>query len=275
MDFDSQSRSELIASAEKLVKQASTLTEPQRKLFEIIMYLIKHPTGVLGDREIRDAIASGQIVIDPFDAALLKPNSYDVTLGENFYVCEAQLHQNDFSPFSETEIRKYFRGPLKPEPSAVWCDKKGRKEWPGIEPDENIIVLAPGECILAHTNEYIGTNWGVTTKMQARSSIGRVNVSACGDDGLGDVGFISRWTMEMRNMNQKVSIPLIVGEPVAQVVFFHVADATTHYADSGNYQSSRKIEEVKADWTPERMLPKLYNRRQLVAIDVWPVDAKS
>lgn len=255
-----ESRRELIAKARKLVKQAAP-EGAQRKLFELILEALDRPTGVFGDIEIREALASGQIAIDPFDEVLLNSSSYDVTLGENFYICEAELHQNDYSPYDEKEVRKYFKGPLKALPSGVWCASNHRDHWPGIEPDEMIIVLEPGECMLGHTEEFIGAFYGATTEMKARSSMGRNNISVCDDAGKGDVGYVKRWTCEIRNKNKAVSVPLIVGQPFAQISWLHVADSSINYADVGHYQSGKTLEEVKVEWKEKNMLPRLWDRQ--------------
>jgi dCTP deaminase len=99
--------------------------------------------------------------------------------------------------------------------------------------------------------------------MKARSSLGRINVSACDDAGWGDVGYINRWTMEVRNKNREVWVPLVVGMPIAQVVFFWVENADINYAEKGNYQRSTDLSAIKASWTPDSMLPRLFSESNL------------
>lgn len=220
---------------------------------------MKIKTAVMGDVEIQRAVLEGQIVIDPFDPDQLQSSSYDVRLGGNFYLAERIGHSTDFSPYDEGEVREYFKGPLKAVTAAEWCEEHNRVGFKGIDDDELIIVLAPGECLLCHTVEFIGAAWDATTMMKARSSLGRVNISACDDAGWGDVGFIDRWTMEIRNKNASVWVPLVVGMPIAQLIFFHVAGAASSYADKGHYQIGKTLEEVRAEWTPEKMLPRLFS----------------
>lgn len=112
---------------------------------------------------------------------------------------------------------------------------------------------------MAHTIEYIGASYGATTMMKARSSLGRINVSACDDAGWGDVGYINRWTMEVRNKNREVWVPLVVGMPIAQVVFFWVENSSINYATNGNYQTSADLGIIKRDWSPDSMLPRLFS----------------
>lgn len=222
-------------------------------------------SGVLGDAEIRIGVSSGQLVIEPFDGDLLKSSSYDVRLGGHYYKAERVGHQVDFSPYDEVEVKNYYAGPYRAITHKEWCEKHRHQAFKGIGDDELIIVLAPGECILGHTVEYIGARYGATTMMKARSSLGRINISACDDAGWGDVGYINRWTMEIRNKNKDVWVPLVVGMPIGQVVFFWVAGATNNYGEEGHYQGGRDIRKIKQAWRPDGMLPQIYSdkNRQL------------
>lgn len=153
---------------------------PQTKA---LRWELDHPSGVMGDNEIVAARELGQIVIEPYENDLLKSSSYDVRLGGNFYVAEQVGHKVDFSPYAEYEVQEYYKGPMKAIPAGEWCKEHGRRQFPGIDPDELVIVLRPGECILAHTVEFIGAIEGITTMMKARSSLGRINISSCDDAG--------------------------------------------------------------------------------------------
>ncbi|MCI0566484.1 deoxycytidine triphosphate deaminase, partial [bacterium] len=135
----------------------------------------------------------------------------------------------------------------------------------GIKPHDLIIVLKPGETILAHTNEFIGGRRRVTTMMKARSSLGRNFIEVCKCAGWGDVGYINRWTMEITNNSKNYTIPLVVGRRIAQIVFFDtgdIRDAAADYARDGKYQSATNIEEIKRAWKPEVMLPRMYLDRE-------------
>ena len=46
----------------------------------------------LSDRKILEGMKEGSIVIEPFDRANLATSSYDVTLGEYFYVEQEPPH---------------------------------------------------------------------------------------------------------------------------------------------------------------------------------------
>ncbi len=218
-------------------------------------------TGVVGNAELIAGIIDGIFVIDPFDPDLVSSSSYDVRLGGNFWVAEAVGHRVDFSPYDEESVRRYYKGPYRAVTHAQWCEEHERHPFRGIGEDELIIVLKPGECILAHTGEYIGAAYGATTMMKAKSSLGRINISACDDAGWGDVGYVNRWTMEIRNKNQNVWVPLVVGMPIAQMVFFWVAGSTINYGDAGHYQVGLDLTAIKENWHPDSMLPQFYSEK--------------
>lgn len=227
---------------------------------KLIVHLLDRRTGVLGNLEIMEALASGQITISPFDERLLGSSSYDVRLGGNYYLADASSPTPIFSPFDEDSVRDYYIGPKRADTAWEYCKKHHLSTIPGVDPAEYIIVLQPGECILAHTIEYIGAAYGMTTMMKAKSSIGRVNVSACDDAGWGDVGYRDRWTFEIRNKN-KVAVVLVVGMPIAQIVFLWVHGASIDYSESGHYQTSNDIAEIQATPITENMLPRLWSEK--------------
>ncbi len=114
-------------------------------------------TGVFSDHEIREALKNGQIIISPFRDSQLNTSSYDVTLGDQFYVCQADDFQTDFNPYDKKDVDRYYKGPLRAVTNKEWCEEhRGGKLWKHIPAKQKIIVLKPGECILSHTQEFIG-----------------------------------------------------------------------------------------------------------------------
>jgi dCTP deaminase len=225
--------------------------------WSVVNELMRRPRGVLSDVEIRVALERGDVVIEPFDARQLNTASYDIRLGKWFYLCEAMPFEGDFNPWDPEDIKRYYKGPFCAMTNREWCDqfRQGRL-WNGIPAEALIIVLRPGECILGHTQEYIGSRRDVVTMMHARSSIGRVNISTCDDAGWGDIGYINRWTMEIRNKNN-ANVPLVVGERMGQIIFFAAGSTDRSYGNEGNYQISTDLATVKVAWMPEKMLPRL------------------
>lgn len=213
---------------------------------------------VYSDKDIIRAYQEGKIVIDPFVSENVKGSSLDLTLGQWFYTTEADKGYNYYNPYSKGAVERFFGQVKKAMPHQEWCKKHGLELFEGIAPNNPIIVLAPGERILAHTNEFVGIKPPGTTKMLARSSWGRNGISVCYDAGWGDPGYINRWTMEIYNNNQDHSVPLRVGERVAQMVFHQTGDVAQSYEKTGKYQACEDLDQLKRNWCPEMMLPQSY-----------------
>jgi deoxycytidine triphosphate deaminase len=221
----------------------------------------KAASGVYSNIQIIQAIADGHIVFHPYTPEHIAGSSVDVTLGHWFYRTERAANSGIYNPFDEGEVNRYFDGPYSAEVHSIWAEKNGRKLFNGIPGDHQIIVLRPGERILAHTHEFIGIKAPGTSTMQARSTWGRNGVAVCLDAGWGDPGYINRWTMEIYNMNQHESVVLPVGERIAQIVFYHTGPVDGEYKKlSGKYQTADDTDLVKIiqDWRPEQMLPRAY-----------------
>jgi len=219
----------------------------------------------LSDRKILEQIKEGSIVIHPFDRTNLATSSYDVTLGEYYFTEEHPKHfENVFNIYSKKHLDRVWGTEARRARPAREVFKKYDIEWEGISPDDLVILMAPGETILAHTQEFIGGKDHVTTMMKARSSMGRSFISVCKCAGWGDVGYINRWTMEIQNTSNRYYIPLVVGRRIAQIVFFETGPiVASDYAASGKYQSGGTLAELKKAWKPEMMLPRLFADRDI------------
>lgn len=80
--------------------------------------------------------------------------------------------------------------------------------------------------------------------------------------GMGDIGFINRWTMEITNNSQSCTIPLVVGRRLAQIVFFKTDVEVSSYEETGKYQTHSDLELIMKQWKPDDMRPKLYLDRE-------------
>lgn len=245
---------------------------------------------VLSDKKILTFLKNGEIIITPFNPDNLNNSSYDVTLGEWFYR-EHQPHSfGVHNMYDESSVRKVWSILEKAKPLKEWLsDKKVFRQYLvenarrlglapsdealnqiinydyiGINKNDKVIFLFPGETILTHTNEFIGGKTRVTTMMKARSSIGRNFVEVCKDAGWGDVGYFNRWTMEITNNSANQIIPLVVGSRVAQIVFIEVGEVNKVYnkIKDSKYQNTDDLEQLKKSWTPEMMIPKTWNKRK-------------
>jgi dCTP deaminase len=205
----------------------------------------------------------GSIVIDPFNERKLKTTSYDVALGEWYWREKAPNGRATIhNLYDDDSTAAVWEGPYRAEPVRDIIERLGVKQLKNVSGKARVILLGPGETILAHTEEFIGGRDICVAKMYARSSLGRNFVEVCKDAGWGDIGYFNRWTMEVTNNSQHYTIPLITGRRIAQMVFYEVAPLAKNEVDyvgeGGKYQRSQAIEELKKSWTPELMLPRMH-----------------
>jgi dCTP deaminase len=225
----------------------------------------------LSDKKILEHRKAGTIVIEPFITENLATSSYDVTLGEWFYREQhPKAYKSIFNLYSKEDTELIWGS--KPERALYAKDALAHFNisFEGIRPDDKVILLEPGETILAHTEEFIGGRESVTTMMKARSSLGRNFINVCKCAGWGDVGYINRWTMEIQNSSRHYIIPLIVGRRIAQIVFFDTGPILSKdYAENGKYQSETSVSKLKKSWAPDMMLPKLWKDRDIKKKQSW------
>lgn len=224
---------------------------------------MKDRESYLSRDAILRAMRAGRIFISPFDERHLGSGQYDVSLGPYFYRENRDVRNVAvYNPYSEADVRRVW--------GDQWEEAIRHKDWAmrnkvgpleNVGLDDRVIVLDPGETILAHTNEFIGgCDNTITTMMKARSSLGRNFIEICKCAGLGDIGYHNRWTMEITNNSTKYQIPLVVGRRVAQIVFFRTdgIKGADYVAGSGKYQGTRDTSQMMEDWTPRAMLPKMF-----------------
>ena len=226
--------------------------------------------GVYSNTEIRQAIKDGLIVCHPFEPTNVAQSSLDVTLGHFYYRQERQNERTFYNPFDPEDVERYFDGPHRAVPHQKWCDLFGYRPFKNIPAEHPIIVLGPGERILAHTHEFVGiTPKGGACEIRSRSSWGRNGVAVCFDAGWIDPGYINRITLEIYNLNQRESVLLPVGERMGQIIFHHTGPVEGNYGlgrddgKSGKYQDGDDLQSLIRTWSPDQMLPKNYKDRRI------------
>lgn len=219
--------------------------------------------SVYSNTEIRKALKTGDIVCVPHNPKHISQASLDVTLGHYYYQLEHQNGRTIYNPFDATEIERYFDGPHQALPHHQWCDKFGHQYFKNIPADHPIIVLKPGQRILAHTHEFVGIRpKGGACEIRSRSTWGRNGVAVCFDAGWIDPGYINRITLEIYNLNQREAVVLPVGERIGQIIFHHSSQVEGDYGlgrdkgMSGKYQGGSNLEDLIKSWSPQQMLPK-------------------
>ncbi len=200
----------------------------------------------------------------PFVEENVSEASMDFTLGHYFFKQEYSDVSKVYNPFDKAAVDRYFKGPLEAQPHAEWCKENGYNLFENIPRNHPIIVLKPGERILAHTHEFVGIRaHGGACEVKSRSSWGRNGVAVCFDAGWVDPGYVNRITLEIYNLNQHESVVLPVGERIGQLIFHKAGTVEGDYSQgrggmSGKYQHTDDLDELIATWKPEDMLPRAY-----------------
>jgi dCTP deaminase len=161
---------------------------------------------ILVDREIREEIEKGQLIITPFEDRLIQPNSYDVRLDNRFSWHEA----------SDIEI----------DPYASDTVLSGVKE---IE--EESIVLKPYEFVLGATYEALCLPDDIVGQLTGKSSLARLGVMVHVTAGFIDAGFShppAKITLEILNVGNR-PVRLHAGMSIGQMVFTKTAPCLLPY----------------------------------------------
>lgn len=226
--------------------------------------------GVYSDTEIIGAIRRGQIICHPLVPANINGSSLDVTLGgAGFWVANANKSLW-YNPRDEEQVKRFFRFEL-PTRHDEFSWQNGIAMMPSVPPHAMVIPFYPGQRILAHTHEFVGILPPGTTSMQSRSTWGRNGVAVCIDAGWGDPGYATRWTMEIHNFNQEPML-LVVGERIAQIVFFKTGPVTHPYGSANSkYHTTDDLREIIAAWHPDMMLPKAYLDEYRAPLELGPI----
>ena len=238
--------------------------------------------SVYSNIEIKKAIADGTIVSVPYNENYVSQASMDFTLGHYFYKQEYAQDARIYNPFDQNDVARYFKGPLEATAHKVWCKQNGYSLFANIPADQPIIVLRPGERILAHTHEFVGIRaTGGACEVKSRSSWGRNGVAVCFDAGWIDPGYINRVTLEIYNLNQHESVVLPVGERIGQIIFHRTGKVDGDYSNgrngvSGKYQHTSDLAELTRTWSPTQMLPRAYKDKRVTPpiIDGLPKGVK-
>jgi len=168
----------------------------------------------LSDIDIRKAVASGAVIIDPFKEEQLQLASYDVTLGNEFEIVDRhQLEASD-------PAKKIF-----PETRKITIE------------DGESFVLHPGENVLGKQKEFIGVDLEHLILLSGKSSLARIGLVVHNTAMLFNPGHKFYPTFELVNSS---NIPIILrpGMEIAQLIFAKLTSpAEKNYEDVGRFTS--------------------------------------
>ncbi|RMI38192.1 dCTP deaminase [Streptomyces triticirhizae] len=159
---------------------------------------------LLSDKDIRAEIDAGRMRIDPFDPAMIQPSSIDVRLDRYFRVFENHRYPHI-------------------DPSVEQLDLTRMIEPPGEEP----FILHPGEFVLASTYEVITLPENLASRLEGKSSLGRLGLLTHSTAGFIDPGFSGHVTLELSNV-ATLPIKLWPGMKIGQLCVFQLTSPAEH-----------------------------------------------
>lgn len=183
---------------------------------------------MLVDSEIRQAIDSGEIKVEPFDPTLINPASLDISLSENFSILYTTNIESRPVPY---DYCGYCAGGLQTEPVINPLNKSSFK----FEPFQfKEYVLEAGKTVLAGMLEKVTLPDNIGCKVMGKSSLGRLGLINSSHAGWVDPGWSGYLTMELTNVSA-FPIKLTAGMKIGQLVFYEAKE----YAEEGYDKTGR------------------------------------
>ncbi len=191
---------------------------------------------ILSDRMVLNAIAAGDIVIEPFDRKALGTNSYDVHLGPTLKTYGTLKKRTERVEIrTEYEIEAFERTVLD-------CKRDNPTVRHSIGPDG--FVLYPGVLYLGSTVEYTETRRYVPF-LDGKSSIGRLGITIHCTAGRGDVGFCNHWTLEIHVVEP---VRVYADMPIGQLIYFETGAVDFDYMTKANAKYRERCAEPVASY---------------------------
>ncbi|WP_034089318.1 dCTP deaminase [Streptacidiphilus albus] len=168
---------------------------------------------LLSDKDIRAEIESGRVVIDPYDPKMIQPSSIDVRLDRYFRVFENHKYPHIDPSVEQPDLTRL------------------------VEPEgEDPFILHPGEFALASTYEVITLPDDVASRLEGKSSLGRLGLLTHSTAGFIDPGFSGHVTLELSNV-ATLPIKLYPGMKIGQLCMFRLSSPAEHPYGSAEYGS--------------------------------------
>ena len=154
---------------------------------------------ILSDRTIREELAAGHIVIEPFDDACIQPSSIDIHVDRQF-----RVFQNNRYPFIDVKNEQ-------PDLTEL------------VEVNEgDPFILHPGEFVLGSTLERVALPDDLVARLEGKSSLGRLGLLIHSTAGYVDPGWDGYLTLELSNV-ANLPITIYPGMKIGQISFFQLS----------------------------------------------------
>ncbi|WP_433437006.1 dCTP deaminase [Nonomuraea sp. CA-141351] len=168
---------------------------------------------LLSDRDILAELDAGRLALDPFEREMIQPSSIDVRLDRFFRVFENHRYPHI-------------------DPSVEQPDLTRMVEPDGDEP----FILHPGEFVLASTYEVVTLPDDLASRLEGKSSLGRLGLLTHSTAGFIDPGFSGHVTLELSNV-ATLPIKLWPGMKIGQLCVFRLSSPAEHPYGSAKYGS--------------------------------------
>jgi dCTP deaminase len=183
------------------------------------------PAVILSDRTLREQIAAGNIVIEPYDERLVQPSSIDVRISHLFRVFRNHTAGVIDVKLDMGGLTELIEMPVGPDGV-------------GGEP----FMLHPGELVLGSTLERVGVPDDLVGRVEGKSSLGRLGLLIHSTAGFIDSGFDGHITLELANV-ASLPITLYPGMKIGQISFMRMTTPAEHPYGKGakgsKYQGQR------------------------------------
>jgi len=154
---------------------------------------------LLSDRDIRAAIDSGSLGIEPYEPGNVQPSSVDVRLDRFFRVFNNSKYTHIDPKLQQDELTSL------------------------VEVEEgDAFVLHPGEFVLASTLEKFTLPDNLAGRLEGKSSLGRLGLLTHSTAGFIDPGFSGYVTLELSNV-ANLPMTLWPGMKVGQMAIFRMS----------------------------------------------------
>lgn len=168
---------------------------------------------LLSDRDIVAEIDAGRVALEPYDRELVQPSSIDVRLDRFFRVFNNSRYTHIDPAIQQDELTTL------------------------VEPrGEEAFVLHPGEFVLGSTLEVVTLPDDVASRLEGKSSLGRLGLITHSTAGFIDPGFSGHITLELSNV-ANLPIMLWPGMKIGQLCLIRLSSPAEFPYGSSVYGS--------------------------------------
>jgi len=168
---------------------------------------------LLSDRDIVAEIEAGRVALEPYDRELVQPSSIDVRLDRFFRVFNNSRYTHIDPSIQQDELTTL------------------------VEPrGEEAFVLHPGEFVLGSTLEIVTLPDDVASRLEGKSSLGRLGLITHSTAGFIDPGFSGHITLELSNV-ANLPIMLWPGMKIGQLCLIRLSSPAEFPYGSSVYGS--------------------------------------